>query len=103
MVPASFKGEPLGWRSRSAGTLLERPPWREMAGAADRGGILALPSGIEDFDVTASVPPQTIPGVSSGAAAQSSVFEMSMGVSPNDFPSGSSLISSVTLSSTDVR
>jgi hypothetical protein len=62
------------------------------------GGVLAMRCGLGDFDVTESVPAQTIPGGSS-AAAQPSAFEMNMAISEKDLPTGSSLVSAVTLSS----
>jgi hypothetical protein len=62
-------------------------------------GIVAAGCGLGSFDVTESVPAQTVPGTSSGAAAQPSAFETTMTLSANDLPRGSSLVDSVTLSS----
>lgn len=62
-------------------------------------GLLGAGCGLGSFDVTESVPAQTVPGSSAGAAAQPAAFETSMSLSGSDLPRGSSLVDSVTLSS----
>ena len=66
------------------------------------GGVLAMRCGLGDFDVTESIPAQTIPAGSS-AAGQPSAFEMNMAISEKDLPTGSSLVNAVTLELGDVQ